>query len=139
MPSEKKTMYKRKVYFKINIDDKGIPYFVWQKILLNTATKEDIKRILEDYWIDNEDLLEDFYNLFFIVDTQIRLAWFPSFFQQSVGDEFFEEFKKKCSKLSRWSVTIKDRQWVEKKWPIAMFSMYQYCDWNLPPPLFNLM
>ena len=125
------TIYKRKLYFKVKIDDKNDePYFVAQKMEINTATKDDIKIILRNHGIDNQyelkSLEEDFFKHFKVVDSQIRLAGNPSFFKQSSGNDFFEDFKFQCKRMSKGSITIKDKLGNEKKWPIAIFSMYQY-------------
>ncbi len=106
-----------------------MPFFIAQEMYINTATKEDIHAILEKYGIDNPAVFEDFKEFFKQVSTQLRFTWHPkTFFEQSSGGGFFEELKFHLKKFSKWTIEIETKEWEEKKWPISIFSLFQYRD-----------
>lgn len=119
--------YKRKIYFKVKIDEKTqMPFFIGQDMFINTATKNDVEKILKKWGIDNEDILNDFFSYFKNVYTKINFAWHPTFLSQSSWESFFSSLKKELTKFSRATITIKDKKLNEKKWPVAIFALYQY-------------
>ena len=121
--------YKNKVFCKVKIDKGGVPFFIAQNIYTNTAKKEDIKQTLEDYWINNTDLLDDLASFIKPVSTQLRITGHPTtFLEQSAGKEFYELFKHQFSKFSKGNIVVNDAQWNEKEWPIAIFTLFQYRD-----------
>ena len=120
----------KKLYLKVKIDAKWIPYWVGQRYTKNIATIPDIMNILGDYIKDERDLLEatDRFKEYIIpVDFQIRFAGRPSFFSQFATSELVEEFTKVCTKISK-STADMHVMWVLKKIPVAFFTMYEY--WN---------
>ena len=105
------------------------PYWVSQKRDANVATIFDIEKSLIDNWVDqakSANILKDLEKFFVKYHVQIRPAWNPAFLEVSAGKKFYEQFTKECDKMSRATVQIKNKEWIEKTWPLAFFTMYHY-------------
>lgn len=127
--SYKSSYYDSKIYFKTKIADNGEPYFVGQTTQTNTASKEDIVKVVNDH-ISNKvvanKLIDELLSYIMPTGHQIRMTWRPTLFKECIGESDYKTFVKWCKKMALSTIDIKEDDGSDKEHVISMFSLYSY-------------
>lgn len=124
-----KSRHNLKLHFKAKISKEWDPYFVGERHIVNTASKEDIVAVVNRF-IPNKivatAMIDELHSFFLMAWYQIRLAGDPEFFRSCAWEEKYSDFVRSCAKMSLSTADVQGKDWLIKQKPLPMFSLYQY-------------